>query len=263
MSENRQITVNVWRYNPEQDSEPYLKAYTIPYLPEQSLLHALNYIKENVDATLTYRWSCQMAVCGSCGAMVNSLPKLLCHTFMKEYDGDSLEVGPLNHFPVIKDLVVDASTFLEKLQAVKPYLINKAKRTLAEGENRQKPAALQKFKQYSQCINCLLCYSACPQFARNEAFVGPAALALAHRYNTDSRDAGADERRDVVASEEGAWECTFAGLCSKVCPKSVDPASAIQQLKVGNTVDFALKFVGLKKKNNRIVYGTDESIPSA
>ena len=94
------------------------------------------------------------------------------------------------------------------------------------------------FKQYTQCINCLLCYAACPQCGLNEDFIGPAALALAHRYNLDSRDGGKDERADVVASNEGVWECTFVGACSDVCPKHVDPAAAIQQTKISASLDW-------------------------
>ena len=94
------------------------------------------------------------------------------------------------------------------------------------------------FQQYTQCINCLLCYAACPQIGLNEDFVGPAALALAHRYNLDSRDGGKDARAEVVASDEGIWECTFVGACSQVCPKQVDPAAAIQQTKISASVDW-------------------------
>jgi fumarate reductase iron-sulfur subunit len=94
------------------------------------------------------------------------------------------------------------------------------------------------FKQYTLCINCLLCYAACPQCGLNEDFVGPAALALAHRYNLDSRDNGNDQRADVVASNEGIWECTFVGACSEVCPKQVDPAAAIQQTKISASLDW-------------------------
>jgi fumarate reductase iron-sulfur subunit len=85
------------------------------------------------------------------------------------------------------------------------------------------------------CINCMLCYSACPVYGREQEFIGPAALALAHRYNLDSRDQGNEERAEVVASSQGIWECTFVGECSEVCPKDVDPAAAIQRTKVAST----------------------------
>ena len=93
------------------------------------------------------------------------------------------------------------------------------------------------FKQYTQCINCMLCYAACPQCGLNENFVGPAALALAHRYNLDSRDQGARERLEVLSQHEGIWGCTFVGECTKVCPKHVDPAGAIQRYKLTGALE--------------------------
>jgi len=105
-------------------------------------------------------------------------------------------------------------------------------------ENLQSPEQLAKFKQHTLCINCTLCYAACPQYALNRDFVGPGALALAHRYNLDSRDLGREARADVVASNEGIWECSFVGACSEVCPADVDPAAAIQQIKIASTVDY-------------------------
>ena len=99
------------------------------------------------------------------------------------------------------------------------------------------------YKQYSMCINCLLCYSACPQYGLDEKFIGPAALALAHRYNMDSRDIGRSAREHVVASHDGIWACSFVGACSVVCPKDVDPAGAIQQVKFTSAVDYLTSFL--------------------
>jgi len=97
--------------------------------------------------------------------------------------------------------------------------------------------------RFAQCINCLLCYAACPQCGLNHDFVGPAALALAHRYNLDSRDGGKDLRAETVASNEGIWECTFVGACSEVCPKQVDPANAVNQNKTMSAVDWFARFL--------------------
>jgi len=93
---------------------------------------------------------------------------------------------------------------------------------------------LAKYKQYSMCINCMLCYSACPVVGAEEDFIGPAAIALAQRYNLDSRDQGAAQRNQVLGADEGSWGCTFVGECTEVCPKNVDPAGAIQRAKVAN-----------------------------
>ncbi|MFE5704582.1 4Fe-4S dicluster domain-containing protein [Rhodococcus koreensis] len=91
---------------------------------------------------------------------------------------------------------------------------------------------MDEYKKYSMCINCMLCYAACPVYALDPLFVGPAAIALGQRYNRDSRDEGAEDRRDVLASAEGAWACTYVGECSVACPKGVDPAGAIQRYKL-------------------------------
>jgi len=232
------ITLEVLRYHPETDSAPHFQRYTVPYHEDWVVLDALNHIKDHLDGTLTYRWSCHMAVCGSCGMMINGEPKLSCHAFLRDYRNGVVKVEPLDHFPIERDLVIVMDSFMEKLSSVKPYLLVEQQKPLSEGEYLQTPALLSVFKQYTQCINCLLCYAACPQCALNPDFIGPAALALAHRYNLDSRDGGKDQRADVVASDEGIWECTFVGACSEVCPKHVDPAAAIQQTKISASVDW-------------------------
>ena len=113
----------------------------------------------------------------------------------------------------------------------------------AAGTHRQTPRQMDEYYQYSQCINCLLCYAACPQYGLNQEFTGPAALALLHRYNADSRDAGKAERMAVVNAEDGVWGCTLVGYCSEVCPKGVDPARAVNQNKIESTKDYFLRFL--------------------
>ena len=232
------ITLEVLRYLPEADSEPHFQCYTVPYNDSWVVLDALNHIKDNLDATLSYRWSCHMAVCGSCGMMINNEPKLSCHTFLRDYRGQVIRVEPLDHFPIERDLVIVMDSFMGKLSSGAPYLIPREDRLPSEGEHLQSPAELRAFNQYAQCINCLLCYAACPQCGLCSDFLGPAVLALAHRYNVDSRDNGKDLRAEVVASNDGIWECTFVGACSEVCPKQVDPAAAIQQTKISSSLDW-------------------------
>ena len=214
----------------------------MPYHDDWVVLDAINYVKEELDPTVSYRWSCHMAVCGSCGMVVDGEPVLACHTFLRDCS-DHIRIEPLQNFPVERDLVVVMDDFMEKLGSVKPYVIPKDERKIEDGEYLQTPTELASFKQYTACINCLLCYSACPQYALNTSFVGPAALALAHRYNLDTRDVGRSARADVVASNSGIWECSFVGACSEVCPKDVDPAAAIQQMKIASTADYFLDFL--------------------
>jgi fumarate reductase iron-sulfur subunit len=178
-----------------------------------------------------------MAVCGSCGMMINGEPRLACKSFLREYP-ETIRVEPLRHFPVERDLVTVIDDFMDKLKRVKPYLIPKEQKPISEGEYRQTPAELKRFKQYTMCINCMLCYAACPEYGLIPKYIGPAAIALAHRYNQDSRDGGREQRQEEIAATEGAWECSFVGACSEVCPEHVDPAGAIQQVKIKSTVDW-------------------------
>ncbi len=231
-------TVNVLRYDPLKNNEPYMETFKVPADATTSVQDALNYIKDQQDKSLSYRWSCRMAICGSCGVMVNKVPKLACKTFLRDYpEGVTLE--PLANFPIEKDLVVDKTTFLERLEAMKPYIIGN-KRTVEDGPNLQTPEQMAKYKKFAACINCGLCYAACPQFGLNPEFLGPAALALARRYNLDSRDFGKVERMKLINGKNGAWGCTFVGYCSDVCPKSVDPAAAVNQSKVDSAKDFLI-----------------------
>jgi fumarate reductase iron-sulfur subunit len=170
--------------------------------------------------------------------MVNGEPKLTCATFLSDYATQGrIRVQPLRYFPIIRDLVVELGDFMSKLQSVKPWLLRKEERTTSQGEYLQTPGQLDVYKQFSMCINCVLCYAACPVYGLDPVFIGPAAIALAQRYNLDSRDEGSQERMDVLAQHEGIWGCTFVGDCTKACPKNVDPAGAIQQYKLTATID--------------------------
>ena len=230
------VTLAVARYRPEQESEPTLQTYEIPFRKDWVVLDALNYIKDNLDGSLSFRWSCRMGVCGSCGMMVNGTPKLTCAAFLSDYLPGPVRVEPLQFFPVIRDLVVDVTDFMQKLKKVKPWIIRKEEKPLTDGEYLQTHDQLDRYKQFSMCINCMLCYSACPIYGLEQSFIGPAAIALAQRYNLDSRDEAARERLEILSEHDGLWQCTFVGECSKVCPKSVDPAGAIQQLKLTGAV---------------------------
>lgn len=225
------ITLQVSRYRPEKDSEPVFQTYEVPLNKDWVILDALNYIKDQLDGTLSYRWSCRMGVCGSCGMMVNGKPVLTCAAFVEKYAPGPIRVEPLENFPVIRDLVIDMSDFLVKLQKVKPWIIRE-KEGPDDVEYLQTPSELADYKKYSMCINCMLCYAACPIYGLEPDFVGPAVLALAQRYNMDSRDQGNKQRMEALSNDNGMWQCTFVGDCSAVCPKDVDPAGAIQRYKV-------------------------------
>jgi fumarate reductase iron-sulfur subunit len=234
--------MEVLRYHPEHDTEPRYQTYEVPFADDTSVLQGLQHIKDRLDGSLTFRWSCRMAVCGSCGVMIDGVPHLSCKTFLREYRG-TVRVEPLAHFPVERDLAVEQSDFLDKLREAKPWIIPAGERSPSAGTYRQTPAEMDRYHQFSQCINCLLCYAACPQYGLDPGFTGPAVLALVQRYNADSRDCGKAERMAMVHAEDGVWGCTLVGYCSEVCPKEVDPAAAINRNKVASAMDYFLRFV--------------------
>lgn len=240
------MKMNIARYNPEVDHEPHTEEFSVPYDDQTSLLDALGYIKDKLAPDLAYRSSCRMAICGSCGVMVDGTPKLACKTFLREYPGN-MHLEPLANFPVEHDLVVDLTRFLECIEAIKPYIIG-GKASPVDGVTLQTPEQMEKYHKFANCINCGLCYAACPQFGLNPEFVGPAAITLAHRYHLDNRDDGKKDRMPLLNSESGVWNCTFVGLCSEVCPKHVDPAAAIQQCKVESAIDFGLSVIDCIKQ---------------
>lgn len=245
------VTLTVTRYRPEREDRPTQQSYAVPYDEDLVVLDALNFIKDELDGSLSYRWSCRMGICGSCGMMVNGTPKLTCSAFLRDYYPNEIVVEPLTNFPIIRDLVIDMSDFMVKLGRLQPWIVPAEEKPLSEGEYRQTPAQVEQYRQFSMCINCMLCYAACPVYGMEPLFIGPAALALAHRYNMDSRDAGRAARLQEVIGSEGIAECTYVGECTVVCPKHVDPAAAIQRTKVVATADYYRSLLMPWAKNPR------------
>jgi fumarate reductase iron-sulfur subunit len=238
------ITLRVARYRPDEgETEPSFADFEVPLRKDWAVLDGLNYVKDELDGTLSYRWSCRMGICGSCGMTVNGHPRLSCATFLIDLAPGPVRIEPLANFPVIRDLVIDITDFMHKLRAVKPWLIREDEEPLQDGEYLQTPAQLDDFKQFSMCINCMLCYAACPVYGLDSDFIGPAAIALAHRYDLDSRDEGEPQRLTVLGQPNGVWDCTFVGECSQACPKGVDPAGAIQQAKLATAQDAVKSFL--------------------
>jgi fumarate reductase iron-sulfur subunit len=246
MADKRTIVVEVTRYDPDRDGGTYVQSWPIEFSEDMSVLQGLQQIKDYQDGSLTFRWSCRMAICGSCGMMVDGKPALACRSFLRDYMPGPLRVEALAHFPIERDLVVDAEDFMAKLTKIKPYIIPKEVKALSAGEYLQTPAQLERFEQFSHCINCMLCYAACPQYGLDNKWLGPGVTALLHRYNSDSRDGGSDERMEIVHREDGVWSCTAVGYCSEVCPKAVDPANAVNQNKTKSAISFFARFLGGK-----------------
>jgi len=201
--------------------------------PGMTVLSALLAAKEKLDHSIAIRYSCRMACCGSCGMKINGLPRLACYTQVADYRGQPLTVEPLDNYPLVRDLVTDFQEFFSKHASITPFTIrqNREEQETSDSEYGQSPAQLDDFLQFSYCIKCGLCNAACPTMRTDPDFVGPQALGQAYRYSADSRDEGAEGRIKAVDSSHGIWRCHFAGACSFVCPKGVDPALAIQRLR--------------------------------
>ncbi len=232
-SGTKQITFKVQRYDPEQGSTPHSQEFNVPSSRGMTVLDGLIYIKENLDSTFTFRASCRMGICGSCGMLVNSYPHLACHTQIEEFHSDTLTIKPLPNLPIIKDLVADLTPMFNNHKSMKPYIIRPDTEEMESptAEFGQRPEELATFLQFTYCIKCGLCVSACPTSGSDKLFPGPQALAQCYRYCADKRDGGGQERLSLVSTDHGVWHCHLAGACSEACPKGVDPALAIQLLK--------------------------------
>jgi succinate dehydrogenase / fumarate reductase, iron-sulfur subunit len=227
------VSYEVLRYNPAKDETPRIQKYTVPVTKGMTVLDGLTWIKEHEDPTLSWRSSCRMGVCGSCGMFINGLPRLACTNQIVHLHSDRVIVKPLPNYDIIRDLVPDLEGLFAKHRSVKPYLIRKniGEQDKPTGEFFQSGQELVNYIQFAYCIKCGLCLAACPTVATSENYIGPQALTAAWRYIVDSRDEGAQEREAEMYSSHGVYRCHFAGACSQVCPKGVDPALAIQMAK--------------------------------
>lgn len=212
---------------------PRLQEFKIPVQKGMTVLDALIYAKENLDHSIAMRFSCRMASCGSCGMKINGRPMLACYTQITELGSNKIKVEPLDNCPIIRDLVTDFTEFFGHHMSIAPYLIKKNPTELENPSREflQKPAEVERYIQYANCIKCGLCYSACPTVAGDRNFPGPQALAQVYRYIVDTRDEGLNDRIDLIDNSHGIARCHFAGTCSSVCPKGIDPAQGIQLLR--------------------------------
>lgn len=222
-----------------------MQQFSVPVTKGMTVLDGLTWIKEHEDRTLSWRSSCRMGICGSCGMFINGLPRLACNNQIVHLHSDRVIVKPLPNYEMIRDLVPDLEKLFGKHRSVKPYLIRQdlKEQNLPTGEYFQSAEELVNYIQFAYCIKCGLCLAACPTVATSEQYTGPQALTQGWRYTLDSRDGGAEERAKELYSNHGVYRCHFAGACSQVCPKGVDPALAIQMAKK----DAFLKSFGFRK----------------
>lgn len=240
-SNRRVVNLRVYRRNPKQGKSSHFDKFEVPIQRWTTVLDALLHAKSYLDKSIAIRYSCRMASCGSCGMKINGIPRLACYTKVSEIDEDIITCEPLPNFPIIRDLVTDFSDFFEHHRSMEPFVHNPNADIVDKNsltEFIQSPEDVEKYLQFSYCIKCGLCYSACPSVGSDTKFAGPQALAQAYRYFADNRDDATRSRLDIVDTKHGIWRCHFAGSCSVVCPKGVDPALGIQLLR-GHLVSFS------------------------
>jgi len=228
-----EVKLAVQRFDPLKDARPSMMEYDIPRREGMTVLDALLYARDYLDHSIALRFSCRQASCGSCGMKINGRPRLACYTQVAELEGEKVVAQPMDNFAIIKDLVTDLESLFEKHREMMPYLVRADKREIENpsAEFLMKPEELEKVLQFTYCIKCGLCTSSCPTVATDAKFPGPQALAQAYRYLADPRDEGGEKRLELLDDAHGVWRCHFAGSCSFVCPKGVDPALGIQLLR--------------------------------
>ncbi len=222
----------VYRWNPDDDKNPQIDTY---YVDTKNcgpmILDALIWIKNNVDPTLTFRRSCREGVCGSCAMNIDGQNTLACTRAMDEVKPGPIKVNPLPHQPVVKDLVPDLTNFYAQYASIEPWLHTYS--PTPQKEWKQSHEDRQKLDGLYECILCACCSTSCPSYWWNsERYLGPAALLQANRWVKDSRDEATGERLDNLEDPFRLYRCHTIMNCAKACPKGLNPAQAIAELKL-------------------------------
>tara|TARA_B100000029_G_scaffold22593_1_gene22626 strand:- start:1876 stop:2652 length:777 start_codon:yes stop_codon:yes gene_type:complete len=234
LSTGKTVRLRISRSNTEIGTEQKFDEFVIPVEKYTTVLDAILKVKSHLDHSIAVRYSCRQASCGSCGMKINGRPKLACFTKITELDSETITLEPMDNFPVVRDLTVNFTRMFNNHKKVMPYVIRDDSEITPNTnvkEILQTPEDVDNYIQFSSCIKCGLCNSACPTMAMDTSFVGPQALAQAYRYIADTRDKGKNNRLKIIDDSHGIWRCHFAGSCSQVCPKGVDPAMGIQLLR--------------------------------
>ncbi len=226
----RTRTFKVYRWNPDDEANPRVDTYDVDLATcGPMVLDALIKIKNEIDSTLTFRRSCREGVCGSCAMNIDGTNTLACTKFIDEIKGE-VKVYPLPHLPVVKDLVPDLNQAYAQYTDIEPWL--KTVSPAPERERPQSPEERAKLDGLWECILCFCCSTSCPSYWWNgDRFLGPAVLLQAYRWIADSRDEAAGERLDALEDPFRLYRCHTIMNCTNTCPKSLNPAKAIAEIK--------------------------------
>ncbi|PSQ29047.1 succinate dehydrogenase [Halobacteriales archaeon SW_10_68_16] len=228
------VRIKVFRYDPEIEdkAEPRFDTFAVPFYKGMTVLDALIYARDHYDSSLTFRHSCQQAVCGSDAFFVNGSQRLGCKTQLADME-EPVRVEPLPHQDVVKDLVVDMEHFYEQMHAVEPFFDADELPDGDREEQRQSPENREKVKLSTRCIWCGACTSSCNIAAGDNQYLGPAAINEAYRFAMDEREGESrkQERLRIVEQEHGVWRCQTQFSCTEVCPKDIPLTEHIQELK--------------------------------
>jgi succinate dehydrogenase / fumarate reductase iron-sulfur subunit len=220
----------VYRFDPDQDSNPRLDTYTVDLEScGPMVLDALIKIKNEIDPTLTFRRSCREGVCGSCSMNIAGGNTLACTKAITDISGP-VTIYPLPAMPIVKDLVPDLTNFYAQYSFIEPYL--QTKTAEPETEWKQSPEDRAKLDGLYECILCACCSTSCPSYWWNsERYLGPAALLQSYRWLADSRDENTGERLDNLEDPFRLYRCHTIMNCASTCPKGLNPAKAIGEIK--------------------------------
>lgn len=227
----KKILLRIQRFNPDSDNKPYYDDFEVAVEQDTTLLDALHSVKAEQDGTLTFRRSCRHAICGSCAMNVNGRNILVCKTPIQQVldRRGRVTVRPLPYLPVIKDLVVDRSSFWEQYLRVKPWLIPPEE--IPEKEFRMSSDEVEDLSNAETCIMCGACYSSCQVIGLNKQYIGPHALLKAFMRVLDPRDSAPGERLADLAGGDGVYRCHTIFNCIDACPKGLNPTEAIETLR--------------------------------
>jgi len=227
----RTVTVKIQRFNPDVDNKPHAQDYQVKMWPGMTILDALHEIKTHQDGSVTYRRSCRHGICGSCAMNINGRNTLACKTpiINEVQKNDTVTIGPLPYLPVIKDMVVDRTSFWEQYLRVKPWLL--PPENIPEREFRMSQEEVNALHDAEACIMCGACYSSCAVVGLGKKYLGPHALLKAFLRVLDPRDTAPGERLEIVSQADGVARCHTIFNCIDACPKGLNPTQAIETLR--------------------------------